>query len=269
MTAPARAGVPVGKTLFLGFVASTLALVGNVVVTFVTTATGTWAWLAAPAIGILVSTVSALASAYANAHADRMGPVNRGQQYSPPAYRPAGPGSPAPWSPPAPRRRGKSLGAVILICVVVCGGGVFAATLGVRYAVGWISGEESGPERLVSQAEGSAADLTLTVESVQSTTHFTRVQVTARNDGDLAVTLPLFSNCTLVGDDGTSLQADDFRSDWSQSVPTGGFPQRGTITFVGQLPESVSEVRLSFVHSFRMGPGPDGIAVTGIQVRPS
>lgn len=153
------------------------------------------------------------------------------------------------------------------IILLVIGVGGFALTFGVRYVVGYITGNESGTERLVQSATGSADGLTLVVESFVATDHFTRLEVAARNDSDISLTLPLFKNCLLVGADGTTLEADPFRSRWSDSIAPGGL-QRGSITFPGHIPTRVSEARLVFSTIFGMGfGGPDSIFVESIQLK--
>jgi hypothetical protein len=172
-------------------------------------------------------------------------------------------------APPPARhqRRGTPLPLALLIAVVVIGVGGWGVTQGVRYAVGYVTGNESGTERLVQEASGSVDGLTLTVESVEHTAHFTRVDLAARNDTGTPVTLPLFKNCVFVGADGTTLEADAFKSQWSEEVARGGL-QRGTVTFGGHLPDAVTRATLSFSTIFRFGPHLPPISVPDIRLRP-
>lgn len=55
-------------------------------------------------------------------------------------------------------------------------------------------------------------------KSVTYTAYFTRVGVAARNQTGAAVSLPLYGYCLLTGCDGTTLQADPFRSCWSDTL---------------------------------------------------
>jgi hypothetical protein len=153
----------------------------------------------------------------------------------------------------------------LLIAVLVIGVGGLAVTAGVRYAVGYITGNEPGTSRLAEPVTASAGGLTLTVESVTYTAHFTRVGVAARNDTDTTVSLPLYGYCVFTGSDGTTLQADPFRSHWSDTLPPG-ILQRGTIVFSGHLPPSVLQAALSFTQIFRLGGG--SITVHHINLTP-
>lgn len=167
----------------------------------------------------------------------------------------------------APQQRvGRSGLAVFLVVVLVLGVGGFAATQGVRYVVDYTTGKETGTDRLVSQASKSAAGLTLTVVKVEYTSHFTRVELTARNSTSAnSITLPLFENCVFTAADGTTLRADSFRSQWSQTVPPGAF-QRGTITFPDHLPDTTTRASLSFSHIFGTFDA-TAISVSGITLR--
>jgi hypothetical protein len=96
------------------------------------------------------------------------------------------------------------------------------------------------------------------------TSHFTRVDLAVRKAGEDPVGLPLMGNCILVGNDGTVLRADGFRSRWSETVPPGSL-QRGTVTFGGKLPDGVTRAALSFSQVFVLGGG--AITVPGITLR--
>ena len=177
-------------------------------------------------------------------------------------------GWPAPPPPARHGRRERSLPIAVLIAVLVIGVGGFAVTQGVRYVVGYITGNESGTERLIQPVRASASGLTLTVESVEHTAHFTRVELVARNQTGISLRLNLFETCVLSGDDGTTLKADSFKSDWSEEVPAEGV-QRGTITFSGHLPDRVRRATLSFSTIFAQGfSGPRSIRVSGLALRP-
>jgi hypothetical protein len=89
--------------------------------------------------------------------------------------------------------------------------------------------------------------------------------VAARNDTDTTVSLPLYGYCVFTGSDGTTLQADPFRSHWSDTLPPG-ILQRGTIVFSGHLPPSVLQAALSFTQIFRLGGG--SITVHHINLTP-
>ncbi len=172
----------------------------------------------------------------------------------------------APSDGGATARRGRSALAGSLVILLVLGVGGFAATQGVRYVVGYTSGKETGTDRLVTPVTKNAAGLALTVAKVEYTRHFTRVELTVRNNtSSTSITLPLFENCVFSAADGTTLQADDFRSQWSQTIPPGAF-QRGTITFPGHLPTTAKRASLSFSHIFGTF-NANAISVTGIRLR--
>jgi hypothetical protein len=152
----------------------------------------------------------------------------------------------------------------IVVVLLACGGGGFAATAGVRYAVGWATGNEDGPDRLVRPATGTAGNLVVTVERVRHTAHFTRLDVERRNVGDTPVSLPLFGFCTLTAQDGTTLEADPFRSRWSETIAADTLT-RGTVTFRGRLSPETTRATLAFSQVF----GPRGGSLTvRVQLRP-
>jgi hypothetical protein len=144
--------------------------------------------------------------------------------------------------------------------------GGWGVTQGVRYVVGYITGNEPGTERLIKPVTASAGGLTLTVESVEHTAHFTRVRLAARNNTRAALSLPLFGNCVFVGDDGSTLETDPFRSRWSETMAPGSV-QRGAVIFNGHPSGSVTRASLNFAQIF--GPGGGSITVRGIRLRPA
>jgi hypothetical protein len=244
----------VGKTLLIAGLCSLIPLIGNVVASFVTVWTGAGSWLVVPIVGVVVAMVTALIQAYGSA----AGPV--------PNHSPGqGQHPPSPAQPYPQKQRGKSLAAALLISFLVIGVGGWAVTVGVRYAVGYITGNEQGTERLVQPATSSSGGLTLTVDSVVHTDHFTRVGVAALNETGSSLSLPLSGFCVFVGGDGTTLKADAFRSRWSETLAPG-IRQRGTINFDGHIPKSVKRASLSFTQIF--GPGGGSITVPDIMLRP-
>lgn len=241
--------VPAGKTLAVGLVTGLIGLLANAVAAFFTTWTATLAWLAVPVAGVGVSIIGAFATAQVETR------FERGQPGGGPPRRP-------------PRSRGMSLPVAISLVVLVIGLGGLAASFGVKYAVGWLSGNEQGVDRLAKVARDERSGLSLSVQGFEETRHFTRLTVTATNGVPHSVSLPLFGNCSLRGEDGTTIAADSFRSDWADSVPPGA-KQRGTITFPGHLPDGVRVASLSFSTVFGQGfEGPDSITVDGIRLRP-
>lgn len=209
----------------------------NAIAAFLTDWTGLAAWLIGPALGLLGAVVTAL--------------IEKSPSPTPPPPHTS-------WARYGGRRAGLPVGhgptaaGVLAVVVVVLVVGVGVA-LGVRFAVGYLTGDETGTQVLVQPATGGTTGLSATVDGVEYTDHFTRVSLVATNGGGTSVSLPLFGYCVLSGSDGTTLQADPFRSDWAESLPPGG-RQRGVVVFPGHLPDAVLEASLSFTTVF----GPDG-----------
>jgi len=255
--------VAVGRTVLIAGLCALIPLGGNVVASFLTVWTGGRSWLVVPGVGVTVAMVTALVQAYS---------ARQPQPATP--YPDSWPGAAQP-RPRAPARRGTPLPAAILIAVLAIGLGGWGVAMGARYAVGYVTGNESGTEQLKRPARGTADGLTLTVESVQRTAHFTRVKIAARSTTD-AFTFRLFLHgCVLRGADGSTIEADMFRSRWTEELSPRSL-QRGTVTFKGHLPGSVKRAELSFNDLFSFpaqfpspGPGPSSITVRDIRLRPT
>jgi hypothetical protein len=230
--------VPVGKTLLIAGLCALIPLFGNVAASFLTTRTGGGSWLVVPVVGVAVAMVTALVQAFGSAEAPAPS--------TPAPY----PGQPAGGAPPTYQRYGQReqggtpLVLALVIGLLVLGIGGVAVTQGVRFAVGYVTGNEPGTDRLAQPVTGSSSGLTVKVEHVWHTRHFTRVQATTTNARDMSVGLPL-GFCQLIGQ-GKTLEADNFRSDWPTDHPPGAV-QRGTITFKGHLPDAPTVASLSFM----------------------
>jgi hypothetical protein len=223
--------VRVGQTLLIAGACYLLPLGANVVASFLTDWTGGGTWLVAPTVGLAAAMLVALVQAFGSAEApthDR-------------PYPEPWPGQPSVRDAP----RGTPLLVALVVAVAVIGLGGWAVMQGVRYGVGYVTGNEPGTERLRMQASGGVDGLTLTVESVEQTAHFTRVGLAARNTSPDTAILTVYKNTFLNGIDGTTLEGDGFRSRWSETVVPGS-RQRGTITFKGHLPNSVRRAKFSF-----------------------
>jgi hypothetical protein len=248
--------VAVGRTLLVAGLCALVPLIGNVVATSLKGWTGGATWLVVPVVGVGVAMATALIQAYGSAPAP-----------TPPAPDPSLPPSEYDYRRYGRQQeRGTPLALALVIGLLVLGVGGFALTQGVRFAVGYITGNEPGTDRLVRPVSGSADGLELTVENVWHTRHFTRVEAAARNSSGTSVSLPLFGFCVFSGQDGTTLRADPSRSDWSNDIPPGAF-QRGTIVFNGHIPDAVRLARLSFSQIFGR-PGGGAITVDNIRLRP-
>lgn len=224
-----------------------VGLLGNSLASFLTELTPTWTWFITPLAGLLV----ALGVETLGYH--RKG---RGATQRPPADD-----VPSPGQKPALRR---PLIATVLLTVLLLGAGGWLVTAGVSYAVGYFSGNEMGVQRLERQVAAEARGVRVAALGVQSTAHFTRVEILVSNGTSSSISLPLFQNAVLTGPDGTTYDADPFRSNWQPQIPAGG-QRKGTLNFESQLPEGPTTVSLSFVTVFVQGfDGPRSITVPNI-----
>ncbi|HWD81584.1 MAG TPA: FHA domain-containing protein [Kribbella sp.] len=205
-----------------------LGLIVNLVVTFVSDGPGSaLRWLVPPGIALVVAMVLAILDAAA----------------------------------PKEHRPGRfDVSVIVAIAVVLVGIGVggFALTAGTEYVAGYLTGNESGADRLVKPVAKSGIGITVTVESVTYTSHFTRIEVLVVNDSKQAFTIPI-DGTTFTAADGTALRADTGKSSWPSKIPAHG-SEHGTITFKGTLPDSADQAVLTFKS------GSTSFAVQGIQL---
>jgi hypothetical protein len=147
---------------------------------------------------------------------------------------------------------------------------------GVAVDLRWFTGGEDqvGQQRLASSPPpGTSGRLTLTVIGIVNTAHHTRISITVENQENDPAVLNLFHNCVLTGGSVT-LQADPFRSRWTEEVPPQS-SQQGQLVFPGHLPDGAASAQLSFVIVMRLGPIPPGtvmirpIALTGHSADPA
>jgi hypothetical protein len=176
--------------LFIARVCALILLAGNVVASFVTDSTGTVSWLVVPVVGVVGPMATALVQPYRPPT-----PVDGSRTCR--ADTPGG-GTPLP--------------VVLIVAVVVFGLGGSALTQGIRFAVGDVTGNEPGTDRLRERVTATGGGLTLSVRSVEPTRHYTHVEVRARNASGVTVTLRLFNNCFFVGRRRQDARGDSFRS---------------------------------------------------------
>jgi hypothetical protein len=155
---------------------------------------------------------------------------------------------------------------VIILIVLVLGGG---AAYGISYGISYATGNETVlADRLVAPVSGKAAGVTVTVEKVEVTAHYTKVNVTAVNQNRASATLPLFGNCQLIDDSGATLKP---------GTPTGGLdpisvPPNGTrvsevITFDGKPTPAETTLTLTFDTVFGLLSADErSLQVTGIKL---
>jgi hypothetical protein len=191
-----------------------LGLLINLTVTFLSDGPGgALRWLIPPAIALVVAMIVALLDAAA--------PTTR-----------------------APSRLDVSIIIAIVVVLLGVGVGGFALTAGAKYVGGYLTGNESGEDRLIKPVAKPTGSLTVTVENITYTSHFTRVEVKLTNGGKQPISLPLTNTATLAGADGTALRADTSRSQWPGSIPNGGSAD-GTVTFKGHLPDATTSATLT------------------------
>jgi hypothetical protein len=135
-----------------------------------------------------------------------------------------------------------------LVLLLLCGGGAAAATYGVGFLGGFITGDERGTDVLAQPGTATEGPLTLTVTGVEQTRHFTRVHLTAANSGEDTLSLPVFGYTQLTGGR-TTLTGDPSRSDWPIQVPAGS-EVSGTVVFSGHLPAGTTSASLTFTTIF-------------------
>lgn len=239
----------VGKAVLIAVAVETVVVAVTLVVNFVTkSAPAAWQVFLVPTTGVLIAGVKAGVDVIAARAKQRPEPVPSRSGY-PDDVEP-GPGMYRQRRSASRDRSGRSLVAVLVVLLAVCGGGGLVATAAVQYGYGWATGNETGPVVFEGAAAGTSGAVRLTVTQVMITRHFTRVDVTVQNTGRDAVSLPLFGNSQLVGAAGRVLNADSFRSQWSDNV-VPGTTQSGTINFTGKAP--AGNATLSFARIF--GPG--------------
>jgi hypothetical protein len=243
--------VRIGRVILL---AGTVQLLGWLVTTgftFVGDHTvGLPAWLLAPSAAIAAGIAQAVFEA-------STGPPRQPEPAAPPGV-------------PAPRRRGIPVMAA-LVALLLVGTVGYGVTFGIRYAVGWVTGNEDpvGRDRLASPTPPSdtSGRVRVTVTGVVDTAHFTRVSLTIDNQEEQSATLNLYHNCLLTGG-GVTLQADPFRSDLAETVAPGS-TQRGTVLFAGHIPASADQAQFSILNVFVFGRfgADDSIVIRAIRLR--
>ena len=280
VTAPGPRGkVSLWRIVLVGGLANLVTVAAGVAIQFLTDWTGIGVWLAAPLVGM----VAALVNAGKQAATREPAPTAP----APVAGAPAGPGAAtAPTAPPyavpgpapvpsggtaaasRPKRRAPLI-VGILVAIFVIGLGGAAIAYGVATVTSFITGDQVGTERLANgPVVVDSGGIVTTVESVEHTASFTRMEILVQNNLGSTITLPLYGNATLSTADGTTLEADAFRSSWSETIGPGQ-QRRGTIVFGGHLGDAGTTASLAFATVFEQGfEGPDSILVEGLAIAP-
>ena len=263
-----RRRVRLGRVVLVGAVANLVLLTAAVVIEFATDWTGIGPWLAAPLLGM----VAALVDVGKQAATREPESAARAASSAPGASTPGAGGTPpapsAPTGPvPRPKRRVPVLVAVVVTVLLIGGGGV-AIAYGVATATAFITGNQTGTDRLTAEVAVEDQGVSTTVHRVEHTQDFTRVELTVVNGLANTITLPVFGNAALASADGTTLGGDPFRSSWNQTIAPGG-TRFGTIVFPGHLDPAGTIATLSFATVFEQGfDGPTSIVVGGLELSP-
>ena len=236
--------VAVGRLLLIGATVALIVLLINVSVSLATDSTSVLRWLAVPVLGVVAS----VASAVSQARNPVVETVSAQERLLPPVVHRFSPHA-------AARRLGQLLGKTSLVwglvlAVVVIGCAGTAAAIAGQLGMGWVTGNEHGPDRLVRATSATDAGLTVTVQRIEHTPHYTRVTLHVDNETSGPVSLSVAeSNCLLIGGDGTTRAASAFRSDWTETLDEGK-SETGIVTFEGHLAGDVVRAKLSFVHVY-------------------
>lgn len=265
--------VHVGRVVLVGGLANLVLVAAGVVIQFATDWTGIGTWLAAPLTGMAASLVAIMKDVLTKEPEPEPAPAPAAPPVGGAAPNPRGQGGatagPSTGVVPPPRRGGVSVLVGVLVAVLVIGVGGVLVTYAVATVSGFVTGNQVGVDRLQNGPVAvDSGGVVTTVERVEHTADFTRVELTVRNDLGNTITLPLYGNATLSAEDGTTLEADPFRSSWSESIAPGQL-RRGTIVFGGHLPDAGTTATLAFGTVFEQGfTGPQTIAVPGLSIAP-
>jgi hypothetical protein len=247
--------VSIGPPLRIGALSAAIVLVANVAVSLAIDSNDLVRWLIVPAVGVGAAVIAVLLASPA---ARELTPIEQAIVGVPQrrALR-------VPHLPPV------SVASALVVSLLVVGGGGGAITMVARYGMAWFTGNEHGPDRLVSPVTSRAAGLSMTVKKIEQTPHFTRVTVTIRNRSTAQVSLPIDSgNCDLIAGDGTAREAQALRSEWHESLAPGAV-RTGVVVFGGHLPSDATRARMVFGHVFASSEaGPVSIVVANLRLRP-
>ena len=248
--------VSIGPPLRVGALAGAIVLCANIAVSLAIESNDLARWLIVPAVGVGSAALVVVMSGPAEGE---LGLIERAIAGAPTQRRLRD------WRP-----RPMSVVGALVVATVVIGGGGLAISGVARYGMAWVTGNERGPDRLVSPVTAKLRGLSLTVTRVEQTPHFTRVTVTVRNQSSSAVTMPIDGgNCELIAGDGTAREAQPFRSEWNESVSQGAI-RTGVVVFGGHLPADATRARIAFAHLFgSTDAGPQSIVVANLQLVPA
>ncbi len=170
---------------------------------------------------------------------------------------------------PTERRRFRFGSLVVgLLVLALVGGGI---AYGASYAVGRITGNEPSVEqRLAKPVSGAAGALTVRIDEVGVSNHYTHVRLTATNRANFPVTIPLFNNCQLTEARETALEPKLGFGTSVIDVPPGRVPITKRITFSGTPSDAATTLTLACSTLFWQGFGqPQSLQVKRIRLNES
>lgn len=256
--APRRGRVRLGRVVLVGGLANLVLLAAGVVIQFATDWTGIGPWLAAPLVGMVAALVDVGKQA-----------ATRDTAAAPAPSPAAGTSPTADTGRISPPKRRVPMVVGVAVAVLLIGGGGLAIAYGVATVTAFITGNQTGTERLVNgPVVVDTQGVSTTVRGVEHTQDFTRVEITVQNGLSNTISLPVFGNATLTAADGTTLGADPFRSSWNDTIAPGQ-PSSGVLVFGGHLPPGETTAALSFATVYEQGfEGPSSIVVQGLVIAP-
>ncbi len=187
----------------------------------------------------------------------------------PPPYGGATPpygGAIPPYGAAVGRRPRRTVSVVAALAVVIglCGAGTAGGVFGARYLLGWATGSETGEQRLVEQVSDTAGPLRLTVNEVEVTRHYTKVDLSVANSGARSLRL-VKGFCTLTFGDGSTATANTFLGSWPEEVPPGT-TVRGKLLFSANPGPAATSATLSFATVFGGIDAPQSITLMNIPI---
>ena len=171
-----------------------------------------------------------------------------------------------PYRAPVGRRPRRTVSVVAALAIVfgLCGAGTAGGVFGARYLVGWATGSETGEQRLVERVSDTVGPLRLTVNEVEVTRHYTKVDLSAANSGDRSLRL-IKGFCTLTFADGLTASANTFLGSWPEEVPPGT-TVRGKLLFSADPGPAATSATLSFATVFGSVDAPQSIVLRNIPI---
>jgi hypothetical protein len=247
------------KAMVLAGVAGLIALLLESAATLIKGWKLPYGWALTALLAVIGGVVSLLIS-LATERALTAPPTDEGPTAPGTGYRPT--------TPSVRHRRTVPTVAGLLVLVLLCGAGGAAIAAGVQRVVTIIRiridpVSEQGVDRLVKPVTRESGPLTVTVHRVEVTPRITKVQVTARNEGNGTILLPgSFSQFAAPGS--ATLANRPLDSDLPNEVAAGG-EISGLLVFDGVPPPGRVTATLTFPHVG--GPGaPTSITVSGLRL---